>query len=138
MRKELDDRLVKEFPKIFKNRYTDMSETAMCWGFECGDGWYWLIRNLCAALQHSTDMNKRPQVIATQVKEKFGTLRFYVSAGTEPQFSLINFAEFLSGSICEKCGTTKNVEQTKGGWIQTLCTWCWEKEDDKLQKETQT
>ena len=49
----------------------------MCWGFSCGDGWYLLIDRLCSSLQWDTDTNKYPQVVATQVKEKYGTLRFY-------------------------------------------------------------
>ena len=40
MRKELDEKLCEKYPLIFKNRHADMTETAMCWGFECGDGWF--------------------------------------------------------------------------------------------------
>lgn len=50
MRKELDKALVAKYPLIFKNRYGDMRETAMCWGFECGDGWYGIINTLCSLL----------------------------------------------------------------------------------------
>lgn len=47
MREELDAELVKKFPRMFRNRYGDMRETAMCWGFECGDGWYQILLSLC-------------------------------------------------------------------------------------------
>ena len=29
-----------------------MNKTLMCWGFECGDGWFALIDTLCASLMH--------------------------------------------------------------------------------------
>jgi hypothetical protein len=40
---------------MFANRYADMKTTAMCWGFECGDGWYNIIKSLCANIQHHID-----------------------------------------------------------------------------------
>ena len=56
-----------------------MKETCMCWGIDTGDGWYDLIDTLCGLLQFNTDRNRCPQVEATQVKEKYGTLSFYYS-----------------------------------------------------------
>ena len=38
MKKELDEALVAKYPKIFKYRHAPMTHTAMCWGFDCGDG----------------------------------------------------------------------------------------------------
>jgi len=127
MRKELDDKLVKKYPKIFADRYGDKRETCMCWGFSCGDGWYWLIDQLCSNLQWNTDQNNKngeyPQVVASQVKEKFGGLCFYVKSATPEQYAQIHFAESMSRHICESCGTTKNLGQTSG-WIKVLCEDC--------------
>ena len=50
MRKELDDKLCANYPEIFRDRHKSMRETAMCWGFECGDGWYSLIDTICCLL----------------------------------------------------------------------------------------
>jgi hypothetical protein len=50
MRRELDEALCAKYPLIFKDRNADMRTTAMCWGFECGDGWYNLINTLCSLL----------------------------------------------------------------------------------------
>ena len=36
-------------------------------------------------------------------------------------------AESLSYSICEVCGSTEQVSQTPGGWVETLCKKCMEK-----------
>ena len=50
MRKELDEALCAKYPLIFKDRRANMQVTAMCWGFECGDGWYNIIDTLCGLL----------------------------------------------------------------------------------------
>ena len=130
MRKELDDKLCAKYPKIFANRGGSKMETCMYWGFACGDGWYGLIDHLCSNLQWNTDKNNRdgkyPQVVAAQVKEKFGTLCFYVESASSEQHAVIRFAESLSAHVCEDCGTTKNMGRTSG-WIRHLCRDCGEK-----------
>ena len=50
MRKQLDEALCAKYPLIFKDRNADMRTTAMCWGLECGDGWYNIIDTLCGLL----------------------------------------------------------------------------------------
>jgi len=50
MRKELDEALCAKYPLVFKDRNENMQRTAMCWGFECGDGWYNIIDTLCGLL----------------------------------------------------------------------------------------
>ena len=50
MKKELDETLCAKYPLIFRDRNAPMTETAMCWGFSCGDGWYNLIDVLCGML----------------------------------------------------------------------------------------
>jgi len=124
MKPKLDKKLVKDFPKIFVNRYGDLHETAMCWGFDCGDGWYWLINALCSQLQWDTDKNGQPQVVASQVKEKYGTLRFYVESSNEHQNAMISLAESMSAKICEECGSTEFVKTRGKYWMTTLCNTC--------------
>jgi ribosomal protein S27E len=60
-----------------------------------------------------------PQVIAEQVKEKFGTLRFYYTGGDEYISGQVAFAETMSGVTCEECGAP-GVTGGKG-WVSTLC-----------------
>lgn len=50
MRKELDEKLCAKYPLLFQDRNAPMTETCMCWGFCCGDGWYDLLDVLCANL----------------------------------------------------------------------------------------
>ena len=127
MNKELENKLFEKYPKIFVQKDLSMIETCMCWGICCGDGWYWLIDQLCSALQYHTDENGFPQVEALQVKEKFGGLRFYASGIADELRGYISFAERLSDSICELCGSTEHVIQT-GGWIMTRCAKCLERQ----------
>jgi hypothetical protein len=106
MRKELDDLLCNKYPKMFVNRNAPMTETCMCWGFECGDGWFDLIDELCGTIQSYIDGNSRPdneiqQVTVDQVKSKFGTLRFYATGGDRLTDGMIWFAENMSGRIPE-------------------------------------
>lgn len=126
MKQELDEQLCKKYPKIFQNRNESEKVTAMCWGFECGDGWYWLINQLCEAIQGRIDANphlKIHQPVAEQVKEKFGGLRFYVDGADEETYGMIELAEHLSYNICEQCGSTEDIGYTSG-WITTLCKKC--------------
>lgn len=123
MKKELDDKLCAKYPKIFANRGGDKRDTCMYWGFTCGDGWYGIIDQLCNNLQWNTDNNNQPQVVAAQVKEKFGTLNFYVESATPEQRAVIGFAEQLSAHICEFCGTNQNMGKTTG-WLRNICEDC--------------
>jgi hypothetical protein len=50
MKRELDTQLCEKYPLIFRDRNADMRTTAMCWGLECGDGWYNIIDVLCGLL----------------------------------------------------------------------------------------
>ena len=102
MKKELDELLCAQYPAIFGQRTLPMTETCMCWGFCCGDGWFDLIDRLAASLQDLTRAGY-PQVVAVQVKEKFGTLSFYVEGASDEQFKLIWSTGMESGFTCERC-----------------------------------
>ena len=124
MKKELDEYLCKVYPKIMVNRNKDMTETCMCWGFECGDGWFNILNNLMGNIQNHIDWQNRekevvPQVTLDQVKEKFGTLRFYYSGGDDTIRGMVSMAESMSSVTCEECG--KPGTSTSGGWIKTVC-----------------
>jgi len=122
MRQELDEKLCKDYPKIFANRHGDMKTTAMCWGFDCDDGWYPLINLLCREIQWHIDHNAKietTQFVASQVKEKFGTLRFYGDGGDDKIHNFIWFAESVSAITCEKCGAPG--KRRGHGWIYTAC-----------------
>lgn len=62
---------------------------------------------------------------ASQVKEKYGTLCFYMTSGTDEMYNLIYEAEAMSAYICETCGKAGKVRN--GGWVVTLCDECYDK-----------
>ena len=71
MRKELDEALVAKYPLIFRDRNGDMRTTLMCWGFECGDGWYNIIDVLCGKLSSEyMSAKSRYDFIKDRVGEK--------------------------------------------------------------------
>lgn len=78
MKAELQKKLYDKYPAIFIKNELPMTETCMCWGIECGDGWYDLMDNLCARLNDICEKYD-VKIVADQVKEKYGTLRFYYS-----------------------------------------------------------
>jgi len=125
MKLELQKKLFEKYPKIFADKDKSMKETAMCWGIETGDGWYSLINCLCGQIQAECDrLGDNYQVVASQVKEKLGGLRFYTNCSTDTIEGYISFAVSLSYYICEKCGKMdRTVTQTRG-WIITLCECC--------------
>jgi hypothetical protein len=84
-----------------------------------GGGWSKLINNLYDA--------KPKHTIVTQVKEKFGTLRFYISNAPEWYYDLIDHYEQESATICEQCGKDGKTRLDRG-WYLTLCDECYEKD----------
>lgn len=117
MNKENDAKLVADYPDIFRDRNEDITKTPMAWGVSCGDGWFNIIDRACALISnHTTD---RP-FVAVQVKEKFGSLRFYYVGGDEYCAGIVAMAEAMSGRTCEMCGDSGKM-RTDGGWYQTLC-----------------
>jgi hypothetical protein len=60
-----------------------------------------------------------PQVVAVQVKSKFGSLRFYVNGGDDYTRGVISMAEAMSAVTCEECGASGKLRDD--GWVSTLC-----------------
>ena len=130
MKTELDELLCKRYPKMMANRNKGMQETCMCWGFACGDGWFNILDQLMGNIQHHIDWKQEQkekynrgegctQVTLDQVKEKFGTLRFYYTGGDDVIDGMVRMAESMSGVTCEECGSPG--KRVGGGWVTTLC-----------------
>jgi hypothetical protein len=58
-----------------------------------------------------------PKVV--QVKEKFGTLRFYIDNGNDVSNAVTHYAELMSEHICEVCGNAGKTYYMS--WHKTLC-----------------
>lgn len=118
-----------KFPEMFSQPYG---------GVCTGAGWWPIIHSLCGNIDAYTkwrnDTRKAllannphnikipeevPQVIVTQIKEKFGGLRFYYDGGDERIRGMVEMAESWASHACEVCG--KPAISRGGGWIRTLC-----------------
>jgi len=87
MREELQLKLFEKYNSIFKERTLPMSQTCMCWGIECPDGWYSLIDNMCKELT-KVEQEWDIGVVCRQIKEKYGTLRFYYDVEDGPKWEI--------------------------------------------------
>ena len=148
MKLELEQQLVKTYPEIFSQYGGDPKQTLMAFGMECGDGWFDLIDTICKAIQNQTEHmnylwpNLKFRLVAVQVKEKYGTLRFYndfiYADGLEEHDrdklekyinqvnGMVSFAEFMSGRICEVCGQKGSLDG--GSFPRCRCKECENKE----------
>jgi hypothetical protein len=103
------------FPKMFAGKYG---------GFAVGAGWYPILEKLCDNIQHHIDWRVKQgkdiaQVEVTQIKEKFGGLRFYYDGGDDEISGMVRMAEAWADIACEECGGIG--KRRSGGWIRTLC-----------------
>jgi hypothetical protein len=115
---EMQEYFPKAYPKMFVGKYG---------GIAVGAGWANILVQLCQNIQRHLDWKNRDgevitQVTIQQVKEKFGSLRFYYQGGDEYIHGLVSMAESMTGITCEECG---NPGETRhGGWIRVLCNTC--------------
>lgn len=96
------------------------------WGFDCGDGWQEIVRDLFEDIARIVGgPDRQPQLRVTSVKQKHGTLRVYI-LGTPREHcraidAAIDRAEARSARICETCGRPGRLRQSPGGWWHTAC-----------------
>jgi hypothetical protein len=166
MTSELEHKLIEKYPKLFRDVNRSPKESLMCFGCEHGDGWYDIIDNLCGYISHlqknvsyylslkedikdSDDKSFNgqfhcPDVVFTQIKEKYGTLRVYWNFAEIENYdeiksklknpdeldeyikrydnmveNAIDFCEYLSSKTCEMTG--KPGKLYSKGWCVTLC-----------------
>lgn len=117
MHEQLDVLLNTRHPAIFPIEGLDDQRM---FGFECGDGWFTIIDAACALIQRHIDTTDAQQLVASQVKEKFGGLRFYYRHGDDYAMSVVGLVEMLSAHVCELCGTW-GEGVSLFGWMQTRC-----------------
>lgn len=125
MRKELEEKLRKEFPHLLQDMRKGMNESCMYWGLAFGDGWHDIFRELCTKIMN---LNPPTNVRFAQVKEKFGEMTIYMEYMpddlTQKIYAILNEAEAKSCKTCEKCGDTETAKKRTDGWIMTLCDKC--------------
>ncbi len=99
---------------------------------ECPDGWHEIIEGLTEELYSASLQFKEDGIKVSQIKEKFGGLRYYVDYDLPDEQiveveQIIRKWEKFSYKICADCGSEENVVQSKKYWESTLCTDCLEK-----------
>ncbi len=89
-----------------------------------GMGWTELLWTVCVRLERIARARLAeghgPMRIV-QVKEKYGSLRIFLQAGTDEAENLIDEAETKSETICEACGAQGSNHTLRSGWSKTLC-----------------
>jgi hypothetical protein len=88
-------------------------------------GWDNLVKDVSIKIEKIIE--KMPEEVqsnfyATQIKEKFGSLRFYMSNSTEEIDQLIKEAERKSVEICECCSRPGTIKPSP--WLKCLCESC--------------
>jgi hypothetical protein len=146
MNSELQNKLYEKYPQLFVNKDKTPMQSTMCFGIECGEGWYDILSSLCWMInQHEENIKWREKwkqkqnvdiqqdfevkvegdeqeyfpVKFDQIKEKYGGLRVYFSGGDEYIEGLVSMVEAMSYKICDVCGN--KGEPNKEGWISTRC-----------------
>lgn len=115
------------------------------WGkyISCNPGWWLILAELETKLNYLD-----PDYEVNQVKEKYGTLRFYyqpTKGGVIQDImdDCVRQAEYLSSKTCEMCGSScarsipekvkwdSTVKLRNGGWYKTLCNTCAQRSDGR-------
>lgn len=116
----------KERFKFFKNKIE--GTPFYYFDIECGEGWSDLLWKLCEGIEEEIKKSNIEDFCVTQIKEKFGGLRFYFVNGNDKIRELINKAEDDSFEVCELCGAEGKLKKING-WFSTLCEKCRRKDD---------
>lgn len=129
MKANLENQILLRCPIIYRGRHLGPQHNLMCFGFECGDGWYQIIYDLSVSIETQAAQLKAdgaPEELlpcVSQVKEKFGGLRFYVDNLYGEMSDLIDAAEAQSQETCDVCGAPAN-RQYINDWLRTICDTC--------------
>lgn len=109
------EKIVSDHPLLFRYRSY----------FACGDGWLDIIENLATKLETLIQNFKKenPNVsdddlpCCSDVKQKWGSLRFYMCGETPEMGQAIEEAEEASFNTCESCGKPGEMIITRGCFV---------------------
>lgn len=122
------------FENELKTKYPDLFDGHDI-GLWVGEGWQPIIFALCGQINAWVKfVNNDPKkdnidMKISQIKEKFGGLRFYYDGGDQYIAGLVQMAEIWASKTCETCGDPG--KSRRGGWIKTLC----DKHDEERKAE---
>ncbi len=126
---EYGDGFMSRFPILFQHRNKSIDDTCMYWRIECPAGWYHILEQLCTVLEFYNIEFKDKYgiaIIAYQIKEKFGTLRFYYTIMNVDKDGII-----ISRLNDEGCVTIdENIHRISTSYLEMLA--------DKYIKEAES
>src|ERR1700692_2916784 len=90
---------------------------------ECNEGWRDLLDRACVRIENTLDNGENVKI--TEIKEKYGTLRFYwsgdlLSEAEAKVDEVVDLAKARSACTCETCGAEGRL-YSRGGWLATAC-----------------
>lgn len=131
MNLENEKTLIQKYPLCWESFGADSAGLVEMFGMECDNGWFDLLDRLMGRI--NAHLEEKYAAVGrdeypfrvSQIKEKYGTLRFYVFGADDAIYRMIHEAETESGRICEQCGKPGFLHTARGGyWLKTLCPKC--------------
>jgi len=111
-----DDEKIKEIcSRVSEIKEFDISKAA-----GVGSGWHGIIQPILNEINLYNKENPKDEIEIDQIKEKYGTLRFYTTGSPDYISGMISIAEKESENICEICGARGETVKING-WYSTLC-----------------
>jgi len=112
-----------EYKKTWQKELNQKRQSEGWYGCSVNDGWRDIVLEADAMLEYID-----PDYKIAQVKEKFGTLRYYFETEKEGienkiMHAIVEYAERKSKNICEDCGDYGTIRGDIG-WMLTLCDKC--------------
>jgi hypothetical protein len=108
-----------DFPDLYH-------ENQLPYGFECLDGWFDLIHGLSEKIaEYISAQGPFQDFSVVQIKQEFGSLRYYVEGADETIRGLIRDAEEQSKTLCEMDGQPADgLYVCAPRWYRYLCGPC--------------
>lgn len=129
MDRALAEQIHKKCLIIFRRRYAGSHKNLMAFDFSSDDSWFQIIDELSVQIEaiaeslNEAGLENEYLPIVVQVKEKFGTLRYYMHYSTDEIEAHIDQARKKSAVTCE-CRGVRGSFRT-GGYILVLCDECY-------------
>lgn len=141
----VEQEIVHNCPLLFKMYGRPMNETCLSFGFECNKGWHNAIADACKEIETYNNIiypKWRVRIQADQIKEKFGTLRFYYSVVVDPNPFLVKLSDifasiyykFTYGKIDYRLNKKYDIEPSKYNTTEELSKEEYEKQQKNKYK----
>lgn len=162
MNAELEQKIYSIDEVFFRERDYDKTITCMCWGIECGDGWYEPIKGFVerVAVLNSALKSVNMCIVCEQMKSKWSEFTCYwgIEAMNDDNQTVeldekgdrlcqavdsmmrdtVNRCELECSKTCEICGKHEPSGRgimVCGSWLTVKCTECVNRENRKEEKQ---